>query len=266
MGKIIGLVVLIAAIWHFKVSKTDGVKLTGLFKEEPELGYTWKNTTGFAPRYFWQNTDVNWAPGLIHPQYNVQASTQTGQWVPLPGYTFANKEPGNFQTEWQPGQLHPRLKAWASMQEGYWMPVPGYRFTGLDVNGKFTETEWEPGQRIDELKVFAALQAGTYSPYPGYRFVNPNESLAVAWTPGMRNPNNSSLVASQMEGQWETLYETYATTTEEPTFQDHVAGWIAKGVASGLLEEIFGKNTESERLKRESTGEFIRAGVSLFKD
>lgn len=143
MGKVIGLVVLIATIWHFKVAKTDGVKLTGFFEEEPELGYVWKNTTDFASRFFWQNTDVNWAPGLIHPKYNVEASSQTGQWNPLPGYVFANNEPGNFQTEWQPGQLHPRLNAWASMQEGYWIPVPGYHFTGVDGNGKFTESEWE---------------------------------------------------------------------------------------------------------------------------
>lgn len=264
MGKIIGLVILVAAIWHFKVAKTDGVRITGLFKEEPEYGYAWKGSYENGPRNFWDKTEVSWMPGLKHPQYNVQAGLQVNNWVPVPGYSFVNNEPGNFETAWQAGLVHPLCKAWSAAQEGYWIPMPGYRFT-RNINGDITGTEWEPGQKSDQLKVMAAQKADTYIPYPGYRFVKPGVNLEVAWTPGMRNPDYSNQVASQTEGYWEeVIVDSYVAT--EPSTEDLVAEWLVKGIASQGLKEIVGDNIVSDKLMSESTSSGLKALVNGLKN
>ena len=89
LKSVLGVILVITIGWHIKVGFSSDTKLTGLFKQKPEVGYDWRNTEENDERFFWEDTKVVWQEGQIHPTYNVQASNQVGIWVPLAGYVLS---------------------------------------------------------------------------------------------------------------------------------------------------------------------------------
>lgn len=67
-----------------------------------------------------------WTPGAPHPQHHVVAAEQEGQWVPAPGYRWADDPPVISNVVWTPGLKHPTDNLVAGDAEGDWVPAPGY--------------------------------------------------------------------------------------------------------------------------------------------
>jgi hypothetical protein len=124
-------------------------------------------------------------------------------------------------------------------------------------NGLATGTTWDSGKRYDNLKIVAGSQKDTYYTFPGYTFLNPQLSLAVRWTPGVKNPNNSSLVSGQTEGSWE--YANAYTTTAG----DHFKNFLGTGLSGKAIEWLFGENRVSNYLYQESTRQATKAIVKV---
>jgi hypothetical protein len=76
------------------------------------------------------NGEPVWTPGLAHPHYKVVAAEQEGQWVPAPGYRWADDPPQISNLRWVPGLRHPQRNLVAGENEGEWVPAPGYSWQG----------------------------------------------------------------------------------------------------------------------------------------
>lgn len=209
-------------------------------------------------KYFWDNTDVIWQPGVEHPDYHVFAGETKDTWIPLPGYIFATNDPKNLATDWKAGMKHPSMNAYSTVTEGSWIPSLGYKFIMQD--GKAVNTRWDAGHRYDNFKIAAGYKEGTFDAYPGYTFVDPEKNLTVAWTPGVINPNDSTQRAGASEGSWEPVPTAY-----EQTPGDHFGNAVAEGLSGKLLEWLFGDNAVSNKLYEESTKETVKGIVKAIQ-
>lgn len=234
---ILGVILFLAVMWHIRIAFSSEKSLTGIFKQEPEPGYVWKDSESLEERFFWQSTDVIWKAGQIHPQYNVSSTTDKNDWVPLAGYEFTTQDKGNLSTIWKAGLKHPNMNAYSTENEGKWSASVGYRFIMQD--GLAVNTEWDSGKHYDDFKIIASEKQDTFRAYPGYLFKNPSESLDVVWTPGLQDPENHPyMVSGIIEGTWE--YESSAS--------DNFENAVGAGLTGGLIEWVFGKNPVSDKL------------------
>jgi hypothetical protein len=249
----------IGAIWHTKVAFSSETTMTGVFQEQPEIGYVWRNTEGVSKRFFWEDTKVIWQEGQVHPSYNVQASNQVGIWTPLIGYVFTNESKGDLSTIWKSGIKHPDMNAFSSENEGRWIPALGYKF--VMENDVAINTTWDAGRRYDNFKIFAGQETDTYFPYAGYQFVDPQTNLEVVWTPGTFDPNNYNLIAGLTEGSWESR----SYVSPEPTAGEHIENAVAGGLTAKVIEWLFGENAVSDKIYEESTKEGIKGIAKSFK-
>ncbi|RYU97366.1 hypothetical protein [Emticicia agri] len=196
-------ILIVLLLWHLIVAFTPRIKLAGLFLAKPaEPGYVWQNANHADARLFWQNTDVVWQEGLEHPEFKAESAEIEGDWNPLPGYRFIDKNKG-LHTIWTPGLLHPDYMAWSDKTEERWLPVTGYRFT---EEGDEVDCVWDPNKDYPDLKIKTTDATDQYLPYPGYVFVEPNTSLKVVWVPGTVNYEQPHLVAGVTEGTWNPRY------------------------------------------------------------
>jgi hypothetical protein len=98
-----------------------------------------------------------------------------GEYVPEPGYTWVNSEPGNFDVQWCPGCRHrdsPNLIA--GSEEGAWHPAPGYDWADPQHDLSLV---WKPGLRHPEHEhVIAGDIEGQWFPEEGYTWVDADDS------------------------------------------------------------------------------------------
>lgn len=245
------LLAIVLVFWHGKIAYSSETQVTGFFQESPEPGYVWKETGTTETIYFFQNNDVVWMPGIIHPQYNVKSTENENNWLPLPGYVWdSTNQEGDLYTVWKPGIQYPNFKAIAAATEGRWNPVIGYKFV-VDENGNWTDVIWNPGYRYPDLKIISGTQPDTFIPFDGYRFLNKeNADLRVVWTPGSKSEGRPNQIAGDVEGSW------IAESTEAPIqpFANAASGYaLAKAI-----EWIFGENYASDYIKQESSKEALR--------
>lgn len=196
-------------IWHLTIAMASKIEISGPFMAKPVAGYTWTKSSNAESHFFWQNTEVRWRSGLLHPEFKAQTTENEGIWHPLPGYYFINKTTG-LETTWKAGVLHPDYMAWSAQAEGEWEPVVGYRL--IYYNDTIIDSVWEPNQRYDALKVVSLTEKDKYFPFPGYKFISPEQNLDVKWTPGLVNYENSKLIAGQREGTWAINYSPSPAT------------------------------------------------------
>jgi PDZ domain len=358
----LAIVVIATLGWHVKVGLSTDKKLSGIFQEKPELGYSWKktnsNTGGFGitwsietkgefpqiqsvasgspaeragvqvndfiikiegesiegwtrdqianamigqvgsfcsiviwrkgteipvtytrqklafiedqerlnnaynptSHFFWEDNNVVWCPGFVHPTFNAQANTLKNTWTPLPGYVFTGTALGDLNTIWKQGLKHPSMNAWSISEEGKWMPTLGYKF--IMENDLAVGTTWDAGKQYDNLKITAGDKQDTYYSYPGYTFRDPDKSLDVVWTPGQPNPDNPDFIAGTTEGSWE--YKDPSVTTE-PTTGEYFGRYLAGHAVAAIIEEIFGSNLISDKLHEESSIEGIKGVIQAIK-
>lgn len=77
-----------------------------------------------------------WHPGAFHPVApHVVAGAEYGQWMPEPGYAWADADDAseNAEVRWVPGLGHPfHPHVVAGPQPGRWMPAEGFTWAGTD--------------------------------------------------------------------------------------------------------------------------------------
>lgn len=225
LKKISGFILFILIAWHIIVAFTPKIKVAGLFLLKPAgLGYVWQNADNADSRFFWQNSEVKWQAGVPHPEFKAETAETEGNWNPLPGYKFVDKEKG-LNTVWQPGLLHPDYKAWSDNGEGLWVPFTGYKF--IYEGDTFVDTVWDPGKRYEDEKVISGQTQDTYTSFPGYEFVEPEQSLKVVWTPGLVNYENPKLIAGQSEGSWIVRQASYSHDE-----------WLRREVARAIIYRV----------------------------
>jgi hypothetical protein len=220
-----------------------------------------KLNSAYSPtsHFFWDNNDVVWCPGFVHPKFNVQSAASENTWKALPGYVLNGAKEGDLSTTWKQGLQHPYMKAFSSPEEGRWVASLGYKFVMQD--GLATDTEWAAGTTYPELKVTASDKEGNFNSFPGYTFKNPNENLDVVWTPGLKDPNNPYKVSGDVEGSWVDVEPVYSS---EPTWQDELATSAGTGLSASFIEWLFGKNFVSDELNKKSDEALARSAVKGF--
>ncbi|RRB10324.1 hypothetical protein [Larkinella knui] len=223
-------IVALAVCWHIVVAMNDQITVCGLFLSKPaDPGYVWVDTENPDARFFWQTTGVKWRAGVRHPTFNAETTATVGDWRPLPGYAFTDKEKG-LETVWEAGLLHSDYMAWSDEVEGKWIPVTGYRF--VYQGDTFIESVWDPGKRYDDLKVISLPEKDQYKPFAGYTFVEPGKSLKVIWMPGLVNSDNPKLVAGTKEGTWKVNSRSYRQTDSE-------VPWVVRKIAGRAIDHVF---------------------------
>ncbi|WEK34634.1 MAG: PDZ domain-containing protein [Candidatus Pseudobacter hemicellulosilyticus] len=226
-------------------------------------------TNAYDPtaHFFWDDNQVVWCPGFVHPEFNVQAAEQNNTWKALPGYVLSGTKAGDLSTTWTPGLAHPLMNAFSINMEGRWVPDLGYKF--ITENGLATGTTWAAGTKYPEYKIIAAENAGIFNAYPGYSFSNPTRNLDVVWTPGLKDPDYPERISGPTEGEWISVPEypsaTYAST--EDTWTDHLVKSVAlKGLAN-LGEWLTNKkdNYVSNELNKKSDEELLKSAFKGLK-
>lgn len=246
------IVVILSVIWHIMENSASTREVTGVFEVAPKKGYVWADAPyDRRSRFFWREAStLSWRPGQHFPGINVHMSTTEDVWIANPGYVITNIETRD--TRWQPGMLHPDLKAFSGEIEGNWVAIFGYTF---EKGHTFTPiTVWTPWLKNDNLKLISSQNEGVYNAYPGYSFVN-SQSLIVKWKPGLIHPDNAGYVSGIKEGTWEIKPTSESTDTYEEL--THTQKWLAAGIASAVLEDVFGKGFLSNSFSRESDRQFM---------
>lgn len=109
-----------------------------------------------------------------------------GEYIPEPGYSWVNSEPGNFEVQWCAGCRHrdsPNLIA--SSEEGQWHPAPGYDWVDPEHD---LSLAWKPGLRHPEYEhVVAGEIESQWFPEEGYTWVDANDSENLEVVP--RSPS-----------------------------------------------------------------------------
>lgn len=221
--KIFGVLILIVFSWHFLILLTPNINMAGPLVAQPRAGYTWKETENVDTRFFWQDLEVAWVQGTMHPEFKAETSTNEGIWLPLAGYKFTD-ESKDLGTVWTPGLLHPDFQAWSDTGEGLWIPATGYKF--VYEGDEFVATTWDPGKRYEDLKIISLNKQDSFIPFPGYQFVEPGKTFEVVWTPGVVNSDNHRLVSGVKEGSWEVNYRR--SHERDPN-------WLEKEIVRGVI-------------------------------
>ena len=159
--KIIAVILFIAVAWHIKIALTPKIKLAGLFIAKPaELGYAWKDSKTTDAHFFWQDTDVKWQQGLLHPDFKAWSDYGEGLWIPITGYKFIYNGDTFVATVWDPGKKYDDLKVIAGQTQDSYIPFPGYKF--IDINTSL-KVVWTPGLvNSDNHRLIAGNKEGSW--------------------------------------------------------------------------------------------------------
>lgn len=138
----LSLLLFVTIIWHGIIWFSKKEKITGLFQEEPRVGYSWNNTNTTESRFFWESTDPKWTDGLKHPNINAYSSSEEGMWSPAFGYKFITQDDLVVDAVWDANQNYDNLKISTGEKEGTFYAYPGYLFPNPETS---IDVVWTPG-------------------------------------------------------------------------------------------------------------------------
>lgn len=112
-------------------------------------------------------------------------------YLPEPGYTWVNSDPGNLDVKWTPGVRHrDHPNVIAAQEQDQWHPAAGYGWVEPNVPEDL-RVEWKPGAKHPAHEhVIAAQEEGHWQPEAGYNWIDPDspEDLRVAPLPSGTPP------------------------------------------------------------------------------